>query len=79
VRYSQTTWTTRLLGLLLCPLAGALIAVIRHLPGPSMATDFACGYAFGFVACLLLGIWLHVSAGHDLLGRPARDQLAERR
>ena len=70
MRFSHTSWTTRLLGLLLCPIAGAVIGVVRHMPSSSRLLDFACGYAFGVVACLLLGTWLHLSDGHDLLGRP---------
>ena len=67
--FSQTTWTTRLVGLVLCPIAGGVISVIRDVTAGPHLLDFACGYAFGVVACALLGTWLHLSDGHDFLGR----------
>jgi hypothetical protein len=72
VRFSQAPWTIRLVALLLCPVAGGAISVIRHLTAGPGLVEFAYGYAFGLVACLLLGAWLHISDGHDVLGRRAR-------
>jgi hypothetical protein len=57
--FSRVPWRTRLVGLLLCPIAGGVISVIQHFNGASRMLDFAGGYAFGLVACLLLGGWLH--------------------
>ena len=67
--FSRVPWTVRLLGLLLCPIAGGAMAVLHHVAPGSRLFEFACGYAFGMLACLLLGAWLHFSAGHDLTGR----------
>jgi hypothetical protein len=69
VFFAQTSWATRLIGLVLCPVAGGVITVLRHLAPGSQLHEFACGYAFGLVACLTLGAWLHFSAGRDFLGR----------
>ena len=69
MRFSQTTWTTRLVALVLCPVAGGVINVLRHLTTGSGLVQFVSGYAFAMLACALLGGWLHFSDGHDLLGR----------
>jgi hypothetical protein len=63
VLFSQVPWATRLIGLLVCPVAGGVISVVHHFAGPSTVADFAGGYAFGLVACLLLGGWLHFARG----------------
>ena len=69
VFFAATSRATRLIGLLLCPAAGGVITVVRHLAPGSQLHEFACGYAFGLAACLALGAWLHFSSGSDLLGR----------